>query len=40
MNRRYALIALDRDHECVDFSDCYLILLTLAPWLSWEQSDC
>jgi hypothetical protein len=33
MNRRYALIALDRDHECVDFSDCYLILLTLtAQW--------
>jgi hypothetical protein len=30
VNRRYALIALDRDHECVDFSGCYLILFTLT----------
>jgi hypothetical protein len=40
MNRRYALIALDRDHECVDFSDCYLILLTLtAQWRRGSRRD-
>ena len=33
MNRRYALIALDRRHECADFPGCYLVLLTLtAQW--------
>ena len=33
MNRRYALIALDRHHECADFPGCYLIQLTLtAQW--------
>ena len=33
MNRRYALIALDRHHECVDFPGCYLVLITrTAQW--------
>ena len=33
MNRRYALIALDRGHECADFPGCDLALLTLtAQW--------
>jgi hypothetical protein len=28
MNRRYALIALDRHHECADFPGCHLALIT------------
>ena len=30
MNRWYALIALDRPHECADFPGCHLVLLTLT----------
>jgi hypothetical protein len=40
MNRRYALIALDRHHECADFPGCYLVLLTLiAQWNSGSHGN-
>jgi hypothetical protein len=33
MNRWYALIALDRHHECADFPDCHLARITrTAQW--------
>jgi hypothetical protein len=40
MNRRYALIALDRHHDCADFPGCYLVLLTLiAQWNSGSRGN-
>jgi hypothetical protein len=37
MNRRYALIALDRRHECADFPGCDLALRT--PTAQWSRGS-